>query len=108
MTTEQTSVDMRANSKTLYDGNSRAGARAMMKSIGFSDDDLRKPITTLAVFAGVLVQDAGLRVLVEVVEGLDVPAGEGFGTFLGVLLGRWGHCRQACGGLGGRAGPIGG
>lgn len=48
MTTEQTSVDMRANSKTLYDGNSRAGARAMMKSIGFSDDDLRKPIIGIA------------------------------------------------------------
>lgn len=48
MSTEQTSVDMRANSKTLYDGNSRAGARAMMKSIGFSDDDLRKPIIGIA------------------------------------------------------------
>lgn len=48
MTTEQTSFDMRANSKTLYDGISRAGARAMMKSIGFSDDDLRKPIIGIA------------------------------------------------------------
>lgn len=47
MSTDQ-QVDMRANSKTLYDGNSRAGARAMMKSIGFTDDDLRKPIIGIA------------------------------------------------------------
>lgn len=48
MSTEQSTVDLRANSKTLYDGNSRAGARAMMKSIGFTDEDLRKPIIGIA------------------------------------------------------------
>ena len=48
MSIEQTGIDLRANSKTLYDGNSRAGARAMMKSIGFTDDDLRKPIIGIA------------------------------------------------------------
>lgn len=42
------SVDMRWNSKTLYDGNDRAGARAMMKGTGFSDEDLRKPIIGIA------------------------------------------------------------
>jgi dihydroxy-acid dehydratase len=40
--------DMRFNSKTLYDGPSRAGARSMMKSIGFSDEDLQKPIIGIA------------------------------------------------------------
>ena len=48
MSIDQTQIDLRANSKTLYDGNSRAGARAMMKSIGFSDEDLRKPIIGIA------------------------------------------------------------
>ena len=42
------SVDMRFNSKTLYDGASRAGARAMMKGTGFSDEDLKKPIIGIA------------------------------------------------------------
>ncbi len=42
------SFDMRFNSRTLYDGNDRAGARAMMKSIGFTDEDLKKPIIGIA------------------------------------------------------------
>jgi dihydroxy-acid dehydratase len=40
--------DMRFNSRTLYDGNDRAGARAMMKGIGFTDEDLKKPIIGIA------------------------------------------------------------
>ncbi|MGN6032008.1 MAG: dihydroxy-acid dehydratase domain-containing protein, partial [Thermomicrobiales bacterium] len=39
---------MRFNSKTLYDGPSRAGARSMMKGTGFSDEDLKKPIIGIA------------------------------------------------------------
>ncbi|HEU0163832.1 MAG TPA: dihydroxy-acid dehydratase, partial [Thermomicrobiales bacterium] len=42
------SFDTRFNSKTLYDGPSRAGARSMMKSIGFTDEDLQKPIIGIA------------------------------------------------------------
>ncbi|HEV2129233.1 MAG TPA: dihydroxy-acid dehydratase [Thermomicrobiales bacterium] len=41
-------VDMRFNSRTLYDGNDRAGARAMMKAVGFTDEDLGKPIIGIA------------------------------------------------------------
>lgn len=41
-------ADMRFNSRTLYDGNDRAGARAMMKAIGFTDEDLQKPIIGIA------------------------------------------------------------
>ncbi|WP_153502572.1 dihydroxy-acid dehydratase [Cumulibacter manganitolerans] len=41
-------ADLRTRSSTLYDGNSRAAARAMMKGIGFTDDDLRKPIIGIA------------------------------------------------------------
>ncbi|HYI26032.1 MAG TPA: dihydroxy-acid dehydratase, partial [Thermomicrobiales bacterium] len=40
--------DMRHKSRTLYDGNERAGARSMMKSIGFTDEDLKKPIIGIA------------------------------------------------------------
>jgi dihydroxy-acid dehydratase len=40
--------DMRHKSRTLYDGNARAGARSMMKSIGFTDEDLKKPIIGIA------------------------------------------------------------
>ncbi len=45
---DQNGVDMRFNSRTLYDGNDRAGARAMMKGIGFTDEDLKKPIIGIA------------------------------------------------------------
>jgi dihydroxy-acid dehydratase len=40
--------DTRFNSRTLYDGNDRAGARAMMKAVGFTDEDLKKPIIGIA------------------------------------------------------------
>jgi dihydroxy-acid dehydratase len=40
--------DVRFNSRTLYDGNDRAGARAMMKAVGFTDEDLKKPIIGIA------------------------------------------------------------
>ncbi|HWV24472.1 MAG TPA: dihydroxy-acid dehydratase, partial [Thermomicrobiales bacterium] len=62
-------VDMRFNSKTLYDGNSRAGARAMMKSIGFSDEDLKKPIIGIAnTWIETMPCNFGLRKLAEEVK----------------------------------------
>lgn len=48
MASQQTETDLRKQSSTLYDGKSRAGARAMMKAIGFDDDDLRKPVIGIA------------------------------------------------------------
>jgi len=36
------------NSHTITDGPSRAGARAMLKAVGFTDDDLRRPIVGVA------------------------------------------------------------
>jgi dihydroxy-acid dehydratase len=39
---------LKANSATLTDGPSRAGARAMFKAVGFTDDDLRRPIVGVA------------------------------------------------------------
>jgi len=39
---------MKANSAVITNGRDRAGARAMYKAVGFSDDDLRKPIVGIA------------------------------------------------------------
>jgi dihydroxyacid dehydratase/phosphogluconate dehydratase len=40
--------DMKKNSATITNGRDRAGARAMYKAVGFSDEDLRKPIVGIA------------------------------------------------------------
>ncbi|MBX3182941.1 MAG: dihydroxy-acid dehydratase [Polyangiaceae bacterium] len=40
--------DPRAKSKTLLDGPSRAPARAMLHGIGFSEEDLRRPLVGIA------------------------------------------------------------
>ncbi|MDQ2857052.1 MAG: dihydroxy-acid dehydratase [Candidatus Eremiobacteraeota bacterium] len=42
------SFDMKANSAVITNGRDRAGARAMYKAVGFSADDLRKPIVGIA------------------------------------------------------------
>jgi len=39
---------MKLNSHTITQGRDRAAARAMLKAIGFTDDDLRKPIIGVA------------------------------------------------------------
>ena len=40
--------DTRHKSRTILDGNERAGARSMLKGTGFTDDDLKKPIIGVA------------------------------------------------------------
>ncbi|MDP9366018.1 MAG: dihydroxy-acid dehydratase [Chloroflexota bacterium] len=40
--------DPRHKSRAILDGNERAGARAMLKGTGFTDDDLKKPIIGVA------------------------------------------------------------
>ena len=40
--------DMRHASRTILDGPTRAGARAMLKGTGYSDEDLQKPIIGIA------------------------------------------------------------
>ncbi len=40
--------DMKHNSRTLLEGRDRAAARAMFKAIGFTDDDLARPIVGIA------------------------------------------------------------
>src|SRR5690606_21543117 len=65
----QDATDLRSNSTTLYDGKDRAGARAMMKAIGFDDDDLRKPIIGIAnTWIETMPCNFGLRKLAEEVK----------------------------------------
>jgi len=40
--------DLRHKSRTILDGSERAGARAMLKGTGYSDEDLQKPIIGIA------------------------------------------------------------
>src|SRR5690242_1226807 len=40
--------DPRQHSRIIFDGRNRAGARAMLKGIGFTDDDLARPIIGVA------------------------------------------------------------
>ncbi len=40
--------DVRHKSKVILDGNDRAGARAMLKGSGYTDDDLKRPIIGIA------------------------------------------------------------
>ncbi|MGH7707805.1 MAG: dihydroxy-acid dehydratase [Vulcanimicrobiaceae bacterium] len=42
------SYDMKRNSSVLVNGRDRAGARAMFKAIGFTDEDLAKPLIGIA------------------------------------------------------------
>jgi len=41
-------MDLKHRSRGITDGRDRAPARAMFKAIGFSDDDLRKPLIGVA------------------------------------------------------------
>ncbi|HLF25082.1 MAG TPA: dihydroxy-acid dehydratase [Anaerolineae bacterium] len=41
-------MDIKRNSRAITDGPSRAPARSMLKAVGFSDDDLRKPLVGVA------------------------------------------------------------
>src|SRR3989449_9295145 len=41
-------VDSKLSSRTIFEGRERAGARAMLKAIGFTDDDLARPIVGIA------------------------------------------------------------
>src|ERR1700726_2355662 len=41
-------LDPKQHSRVITDGRNRAGARAMLKAIGFTDDDLARPIIGVA------------------------------------------------------------
>ena len=41
-------VDLRQRSRAITEGPSRAPARAMLKAVGYSDEDLRRPLIGVA------------------------------------------------------------
>ena len=41
-------TDLKKNSHAITTGPNRAPARSMLKAVGFTDDDLRKPIVGVA------------------------------------------------------------
>src|SRR3989441_3723250 len=43
-----TVTDIRARSKLLVDGPNRAGARSMMRAVGYKDEDFRRPLVGVA------------------------------------------------------------
>lgn len=70
-------TDLNANSRTLVEGVDRAGARAMFKATGLTDDDLSKPIIAIAnTWTEVGPCNFNLRILAaKVKEGIRAAGG---------------------------------
>src|SRR5580700_9977799 len=68
---------MKLNSYTITQGRDRAPARSFLKAIGFTDDDLKKPIIGIAnTWTGTMPCNYNLRVLAEKVkEGVRKAGG---------------------------------
>ncbi len=68
---------MKLQSATITQGRDRAGARAMLKAIGFTDEDLRKPIIGIAnTWIETMPCNYNLRELaVDVKEGIRAAGG---------------------------------
>lgn len=63
------SSDLKRHSRTITDGRNRAGARAMLKAIGFTDEDLAKPIIGIAnTWIETMPCNFNLRLLAEKVK----------------------------------------
>ena len=41
-------MDLKHRSRSITEGRARAGARSMFKAVGFTDDDLNKPLIGVA------------------------------------------------------------
>ena len=69
--------DMRARSRTLYDGSDRAAARSYVKAIGITEEDLKKPIIGIAsTWTGVMPCNLNLRELAKhVAQGVRDAGG---------------------------------
>jgi dihydroxy-acid dehydratase len=70
-------LDPKHRSRTLYEGKERAPARAFLKGIGFSDDDLARPIIGIAnTWIGTMPCNYNLRALAEKVkQGIRAAGG---------------------------------
>ncbi len=63
------SYDVKANSAVITNGRDRAPARAMLKAVGYSDEDLRKPIVGIAnTWIETMPCNLNLRALAEHVK----------------------------------------
>ena len=69
---------MKLNSYTITQGDNRAPARAMLKAIGFTDEDLKKPIIGVAnTWIEIGPCNLHLRTLAEYVkEGIRAAGGK--------------------------------
>ena len=69
--------DVRHMSRNLLDGPERAGARAMLKGIGLTDEDLTKPMILVAnTWIETMPCNFGLRTLAHAVkEGIRAAGG---------------------------------
>ncbi len=69
--------DMRHMSRTILDGVERAGARSMLKGIGLSDEDLKKPMVLIAnTWIETMPCNFGLRTLAHAIkEGVRAAGG---------------------------------
>jgi dihydroxy-acid dehydratase len=69
--------NLRRNSSVLVDGPSRAPARAMFKAVGFTDEDLAKPLVGVAhTWIEIMPCTAHLRILAEhVKKGIRAAGG---------------------------------
>ncbi len=71
------SFDMRHKSRHILDGVERAGARAMLRGIGLTDEDLQKPMVLIAnTWIETMPCNFGLRTLAHAVkEGVRAAGG---------------------------------
>ena len=69
--------DMRHMTRNILDGVERAGARAMLKGIGLTDEDLKKPMVLIAnTWIETMPCNFGLRTLAHAVkEGVKAAGG---------------------------------
>src|SRR5436190_1900375 len=69
--------DMRHMSRNILDGVERAGARSMLKGIGLTNDDLKKPMVLIAnTWIETMPCNLGLRTLAHAVkEGVRAAGG---------------------------------
>ncbi|MDQ3548045.1 MAG: dihydroxy-acid dehydratase [Chloroflexota bacterium] len=77
MVETRTRFDTRHKSRVMHDGRDRAAARAMLHGIGFSNEDLQKPIIGVAhSWIGTMPCNFGLRRLAQqVMEGVRAAGG---------------------------------
>lgn len=81
---QETQTDLNWNSKQITEGDRRAPNRAMMRAVGFGDEDFRKPVVGLATGHSTITPcNAGIRPLEEAAaKGVTEAGGmpQTFGT----------------------------